>query len=158
MANPSGAYPKFQTVSSKAQVISEATATRTLREEESGATCLFDRAAGIVYTLPALCAVGTCFDFVTAVTVTSNAAKVITGAGTELMVGQIINIDTDTSDTLAGWKSLVATSNIAVSMNGTTTGGIIGDYIRCVKVTTTKWSVTGFTLATSTVATPFATS
>ena len=154
MANESKFLPK----SFRVPIISEATATRTLREEESGATCLFDRAAGIVYTLPAACAVGTSFDFVTAVTITSNAAKVITGAAAELMVGQILNIDTDTSDTLAGWKSLVGTSNIAVTMNGSTTGGIIGDCIRCVKVTTTKWSVTGFTLATGTVATPFATS
>lgn len=156
MANPSGQYPKFETVSSKRQIISEGTATRTLRESESGAVCLFDRAAGVVYTLPAACAIGTYFDFVTAVTITSNAAKIITGAATELMVGQIINIDTDTADAVAGWKSLVGTSNIAVSMNGTTTGGIIGDAIRVVKVTSTKWSVTGHTLATGTVATPFA--
>lgn len=154
MANESKFLPK----NIKAPIISEATATRTLKEEESGATCLFDRAAGIVYTLPAACAVGTFFDFVTVVTITGGAAKIITGAAAELMVGQILNIDTDTSDTLAGWKSLIGTSNIAVSMNGTTTGGIIGDNIRVTKVTTTKWSVTGFILATGTVETPFATS
>lgn len=158
MAVVDGKNPKFDTVSSRQRIISEGTATRTLREEESGAMCLFDRAAGIVYTLPAACAIGTYFDFVTAVTITGGSAKVITGAGTELMVGQILNIDTDTSDTLAGWKSLVGTSNIAVTMNGSTTGGIIGDVIHCVKVTTTKWAVTGFTLGTGTVATPFATS
>ena len=32
--------------------IAEAVATRTLLPEESGALCLFDRAAGVVYTLP----------------------------------------------------------------------------------------------------------
>ena len=141
----------------KRNVISEATATRTLREEESGSVCLFDRAAGIVYTLPAACAVGTYFDFFTSVTITSNSASVVTGAAAELMVGQIVNCDTDTSDAVAIWKALVASSYIKVAMNGTTTGGIIGDAIRCVKVTTTKWSVTGFTTATSTVATPFST-
>lgn len=154
MANESKYTPK----NIKMPIISEATATRTLREEESGSTCLFDRAAGIVYTLPAACAVGTYFDFVTAVTITGGAAKIITGAAAELMVGGILNVDSDTSDTPAIWKSLVGTSNIAVSMNGSTTGGIIGDCIRAVKVTTTKWSVTGFTLGTGTVATPFATS
>ena len=148
----------FGTVATRTPVISEAVATRSLNETESGSVCCFDRAAGIVYTLPAACAVGTYFDFVTTVTITSGAAKVITGAGTELMVGQITNVDTDTSDAVAIWKSLVATSNIAVSMNGTTTGGIIGDYLHCVKVTSTKWSVTGVTTATGTVATPFATS
>jgi hypothetical protein len=148
----------FGTVAAKQPVISEGVATRTLNETESGSVCLFDRAAGIIYTLPAACAVGTYFDFVTAVTITGGAAKIITGAGTELMVGAILNCDTDSSDAVAIWKSLVATGNVAVSMNGTTTGGIIGDWIRVVKVTSTKWQVTGTTLGTSTVATPFAAS
>lgn len=158
MPNPSGNFPRFQTVSAKRQIISEATATRTLKEEESGAVCLFDSAGGVVYTLPAACAVGTQFDFVTAVTITGGAAKVITGAAAELMVGQILNADTDTGNAVAIWPALVGSSYIAVSMNGSTTGGIIGDVIRCVKVTTTKWAVTGTTSGTSTVATPFATS
>ena len=158
MANPSGSNPRYQTVSAKKAIISEGTATRTLREEESGAVCLFDRAAGVVYTLPAACAVGTEFTFVTAVTITSNAAKVITGAATELVVGAIVNTDTDTANATLQFPSVVGSSNIAVSMNGTTTGGIIGDVIRFVKVTTTKWSVSGHTLGTGTVATPFSAS
>ena len=52
-------------------------ATRTLLASESGMTCLFDRAAGIVYTLPATANNGTYFDFLTTVSITSNAAKVI---------------------------------------------------------------------------------
>jgi hypothetical protein len=34
------------------QVIDAVGATRTLAPEESGALCLFDSAAGVVYTLP----------------------------------------------------------------------------------------------------------
>ncbi len=34
------------------QVIGDAVATRTLTIKESGATCLFDSASGVVYTLP----------------------------------------------------------------------------------------------------------
>jgi len=158
MANPSGDFPKFQTVNTKRQIISEGTATRTLKEDESGALCLFDLAAGVVYTLPAACTPGTYFDFAVSVTVTSNAAKFITGAATELLVGDIVNCDTDTSDGVAIWKALVGSSYIAVSMDGSTKGGIKGDIIRVVKLNATTWQVSGFTNATGSVATPFATS
>jgi hypothetical protein len=158
MASNNATRPQFDVVHARTNIISEGTATRTLKVEESGSMCLFDRAAGVVYTLPAACPIGTTFEFMTAVTITSNAAKVITGAGTELMVGAIVNTDTDTSNATIQFPSLVGSSNIAVSMNGSTTGGIIGDYIRMTKVTSTKWSVTGHTLGTGTVATPFSAS
>lgn len=138
-------------------IVSGSGATVTLTKDQSGSIALFDRAAGIVFTLPANTP-GMVFDFFVTVTITSGAAKVITAAGTELLVGTIINTDTDSSDAIASWKSLVAASNIAVSMNGTTTGGIKGDWIRFTCLNTTTWNVQGFTTGTSTVATPFATS
>lgn len=70
-------------------VISGQGATRTLSANESGSVCFFDRAAGIVYTLPTAPKPGTFFDFVVTTSVTSNAAKVITGAGTELLLSLI---------------------------------------------------------------------
>lgn len=138
-------------------VVSGSGATVTLTKDQFGAVVLFDRAAGIVFTLPANTP-GGWFDFFVTVTITGGAAKVITAAGTELLVGTIFNTDTDSSDAIASWKSLVATSNIAVSMNGTTTGGIKGDWLRFTCLNSTTWNVSGFTLGTSTVATPFATS
>lgn len=141
----------------KNMVVSGQGATKTLSVSDSGSTVLFDRAAGIVYTLPSAAA-GLYFDFFVSVTITSNAAKVITAAGTELLVGTIINTDTDSSDAVASWKALVGSSYIAVSMNGSTTGGIKGDWLRFTCLNSTTWNVQGLTLGTSTVATPFATS
>lgn len=138
-------------------VVSGSGATVTLTKDQSGSVVLFDRAAGIVFTLPANTP-GMIFDFFVSVTITSGAAKVITAAGTELLVGTIINTDTDSSDAVASWKALVASSYIAVSMNGTTTGGIKGDWLRFTCLNSTTWNVEGMTLGTSTVATPFATS
>lgn len=138
-------------------IVSGSGATVTLTKDQSGSAVLFDRAAGIVFTLPANTP-GMVFDFFVTVTITSGAAKVITAAGTELLVGVINNTDTDSSDAIANWKSLVAAGNIAVSMNGTTTGGIKGDWIRFTCLNSTTWNVVGFTTGTSTVATPFATS
>lgn len=144
-------------VRAKKNVVSGAGATYTLNENQSGSTVLFDRAAGIIYTLPTA-KPGVFFDFCVSVTVTSNNAKIITAAGTELMVGGILNCDTDTSDAVAIWKSLVGAGNVAVTMNGSTKGGIKGDWIRVTCLDSTTWEVHGMTNGTGTVATPFATS
>lgn len=155
---PRGPAPIFDFVSGKRPVISGVGATRTLNENESGSLVLLDKADGQTYTLPAACVPGTFFDFFCTVTTTSSAAKVITGAGTELMVGSILNCDTDSSDAVAIWKSLVGTSNISVNFNGSTKGGIKGDSFRLTKLNATTWNISGVTNGTGVVATPFATS
>jgi hypothetical protein len=156
MANNNGTIPTLD-VPSKRPIIT-LTAARTLSEDQSGAVVVLNAAAGFTVTLPAACANGTFFDFVVGVTVTSVGAKVITGAATELMVGNIISTDTDSADAIASWKSHVGASNISFTLNGTTRGGLIGDRIIVTKITSTTWQVTGTTLATGVVATPFATS
>jgi hypothetical protein len=159
MANNS-LYPAVPAKYSRKPVISGLTSTLTLSEDLSGSTISLDRAAGTTITLPAGCQVGTNFEFLVTVTSTSGGYKVITGAATELMVGDIVNCDTDSSDAVAIWKALVGSSYISFTLGGanTTTGGIIGDRVVATKITSTKWSVHGVTNGTGTVATPFATS
>lgn len=159
MANESqhpGTLPAY----SRRPIISGLGSTLTLTSEQSGSVVCLDRAAGGTYTLPAGAPLGTNFEFIVTVTNTSVGNKVITGAATELMVGYILNCDTDSSDAVAIWKSLVGTSNISFTLGGadTTKGGIIGDRVVVTKVTSTKWEVVGQTGGTGTVATPFATS
>lgn len=156
MANES----KYLAKNIKRPIISGLGATLTLTEDQSGSIVCLDRAAGGTYTLPANCANGTNFEFIVTVTNTSVGNKIITGTAAELMVGYIYNCDTDTSDAVAVWKSLVGTANISITLGGadTTKGGIIGDHVVVTKVTSTKWLVKGMTGGTGTVATPFATS
>lgn len=139
-------------------VISGLGATRTLNPDESGSLILLDRAAGTTITLPTAPVPGTFFEFIVATTVTSSSDKIITGAGTELMVGSIVNCDTDSADAVAIWKALVASSYISVNLDGSTKGGIKGDRILITCLNSTTWQVTGVTNGTSNVATPFATS
>lgn len=156
---PRGPAPVFDFVSGKRPVISGVGATRTLNEAESGSIVLLDKVDGQTITLPTGgCAPGTYFDFYVSATTTSSAAKVITGVATELIVGQIVNCDTDSSDAVAIWKSLVETANISVNLNGTTKGGIKGDSFRLTKLNATTWNISGNTNGTGVVATPFATS
>lgn len=138
-------------------VISGSGATRTLNEMESGSLALFDRAAGIVYTLPTAPKVGAFFDFVVTTTITSNAAKVITGAGTELLIGGYTNVDTDSSNAVAVFTANGST-HVSVSMNGTTTGGILGTKLRFTCLSSTRWMVEGIVQGSGVVATAFATS
>lgn len=156
MAQPNGLNPTFEFVNGKRPVISGQGATRSLSDKESGSVVLFDRAAGIVYTLPAA-QPGTYFDFHVTTTITSNAAKVITAVGTELLIGGLTSVDTDTSNAVAFFSGNGST-HVAVSMNGTTTGAVAGTKFRLTCLSSTRWMVEGQTFGTGTVATPFATS
>lgn len=160
MANETG-YAKAAIPSyTRRPIIDGLGATLQLTAQQSGSIVCLDRAAGGTITLPAGAPNGTFFEFIVTVTNTSVGNKIITGAATELMVGYILNCDTDSSDAVAIWKSLVGTSNISFTLGGsdTTKGGIIGDRVVVTKVTSTKWEVVGNTGGTGTVATPFATS
>lgn len=138
------------------KTISGQGATRTLSVDESGSTVLFDRAAGIVYTLP-LAKPGVFFDFVITTTITSNSAKVITGAATEFLIGGYTNVDTDTSNAVAVFTGNGST-HVAVTQNGTTTGGVLGTKLRFTCLSSTRWFVEGVVQGSGVVATAFATS
>ena len=137
------------------EIISGQAATRTLRREESGSLCLFDRAAGIVYTLPAAPTRGMTFDFRTTVTITSNAAKTITGAGTEFLLGLVLLVG-GTTETIVS-ADFNGTTHIAISSNGTTTGGVIGDQYTVTAISATQWVISGLASGSGTVATPAST-
>jgi hypothetical protein len=124
-----------------------------LTAAQSGALCLFDRAAGIIYTLPPP-VVGLWFEFHTTVTITTNAAKVITDAATTFLGGSYVEYDVDTSRATA-LRTGNGTTNIAISSNGSTTGGILGSRLRFDCVSATLWIVTGVLEATGAVATAF---
>lgn len=138
------------------QVISAQPATRQLLPKESNALCLFDRAAGIVYTLPTPSFVGQTFEFTVTVSVTSNAHKIITNLTTEFLVGALVMASIATASP-AGF-SANGTTIRAVSANGSTTGGLIGETYRVTAISATQWEINGVSFGSGTLATPFATS
>ena len=141
------------------QVISGQAATVTLTEAQSGALCLFDRAAGIVYTLPSLASItaGTHYDFLVTVSVTSNAHKVITNViASQFIVGSVTMVTIATASP-AGF-SANGTTIAALSAAGTTTGGLIGETYRLTALSATQWGISGVTVGSGVIATPFATS
>lgn len=131
------------------------TAAATLTAADNGKTCFFNSAAGDIYTLPVPVA-GMRFRFVVLVTITSNAAKVITDSGSTFLLGTFVQ-STDGTYTVA-LRAADGTTIRAWSGNGSTTGGIKGDWFEVVALSTTQWAIWGMGSATGTEATPFATS
>jgi hypothetical protein len=130
-------------------------AARTLDVKESGALVLLDAAAGFTVTLPAPVA-GAHYDFLVTTTVTSSNAKIITNAATTFLLGEVLTFTTATASP-AGF-AFNGTTHVACTMNGTTTGAIIGTRIRVEAISATVWAITGVVVGSGTITTPAATS
>lgn len=136
------------------------TGNRALKAEESGALVVFDVAAGAEVTLPSPVE-GMVFDFLVKTTITSNSAKIITkDIATEFLVGSV-TFGADASATLSNAINAFAadgSTHVAITSNGTTTGGKRGTTLRLVGLSSTLWAVSGVEVGSGTIATPFATS
>lgn len=138
------------------EVIQNVGATRTLLAEESGSLCLFDDAAGHVYTLPAPI-VGARFEFLVVTTVTSNAHKVITSAGTVFLIGGIVMCEQVVA--LSG-DFFVAdgATHVALTAAGATAGGLRGERYEVTCISATQWCINGVCHGVGTLTDPFTTS
>ena len=139
------------------EVIQSVGATRTLLAEESGSLCLFDRAAGVVYTLPTPVE-GMEFRFRTTVLVTSNSYKIVTATpASQFLVGSVMGGSLTVADSGDVFQA-DGTTIVALTMGGSTTGGLIGGEVIFTAISSTQWSVCGDFVGSGTLATPFATS
>ena len=137
-------------------VVSSAPATVLIREDQSGTTFLFDRAAGITYTLPSA-KVGLKYRFLVTVDLTSNAYAVLCSTATagDFMVGAIQGAIEGAATDETHFAN--GSTHLGLSMNKTTTGGLIGTWIDVEAVSAVLWKVTGVASCTATPATPFTT-
>lgn len=128
--------------------------TLTLTEAaHDGKIIALDTAAGSVVTLPAATGSGARFLFLVTVTATTNShiVKVTTN---DTMTGFVLNNDLD--GTAPAFYKATSTDD-TITMNRTTTGGVIGDWIECVDMLTDLWFIRGSItcVAGSNIATPF---
>lgn len=113
-----------------------------------------DTAAGSTATLPASTGSGAVYTFMVTVLATSNSHIVKVANATDVMVGYVLNRDTDTGNAFAGFNA--ATNDDTVTLNRSTTGSVtIGEVIRCTDVKAGTWLVEGWTTSTGVPATPF---
>jgi len=133
-------------------------ATRTLTAAESGTTVYLDKADGVVITLPAY-SIGLTYDFVVVTSVTSNAYKLSTATqGTTFFDGTYNSLDIDGTGVVGVIFTGDGSTHDNFSMNGTTTGGLVGAVLNVTCTAANKWTVSGFNRASGTVATSFVTS
>ncbi len=127
---------------------------KTLVAADSGALVLQDTAAGSTVTLPAP-VVGMQFEIITTTSVTSNSHIINTDAATTFITG---GVDSTSTTVAEGGDTFVAdgTSDVTLTSNGSTTGGLKGSAYRFTAVSTTVWACTGVMAGTGTLATPFA--
>lgn len=118
----------------------------------AGRTMLLSVASGATVTLPAATGTGNTYKFFVATTVTSNSYIIQVASASDTMAGvAIVANDTDNS---ASIFETAATSD-TITLNGTTTGGILGGQVELQDVATGVFSVVVRGAATGTEATPF---
>lgn len=127
------------------------TASLTLdRHTHSGTILLLSAAAGLTVTLPDAVGNGDEYEFFVATTVTSNA-YVIQAPDADNTISGALGVTTDA----AGVVIPTAATTDTISMNGSTTGGVLGSYVKLKDVAANKWMVSGALVSTGTEATPF---
>lgn len=126
----------------------------TLTEaDHAGRLGVFDVAAGAIVTLPRSTGSGAIYRFFVKTTITSNAAKVQVGNADDVIQGTLATGGDGSASEVMRWSS--AAGSDTISGNGSTTGGIRGDYYEIEDAAEGVFSIRGVITATGTEATPF---
>ena len=125
------------------QAIHTFAATDAITEtEHAGRTCLLGEVGGnalVTLTLPDATGSGATYKFIVTVTNTSN--YVIVAPDSSNTIGGIMLYLDEDGTAVTAFPTVAATDTI--TLNGGTTGGIIGDYLELVDIATDKWHVRG---------------
>lgn len=137
-------------------VTSGSGATVTLTAAQTDSVILMDRAAGIIFTLPAATAAlkGTSYKFVVKTSVTSNNYSVVGASNADLFYGGVALTNTTAGNAISAGPN--GSSNYQCTMNGTTTGGLKGTVITATCLGLNAWLIDGIVSGSGTLATPFA--
>lgn len=132
-------------------VVDPATTASTLAvtSASAGRVIRLGRAAGIAVTLPAATGSQAVYTFFVSTAVTSNSTTIKVANATDVMNGTASVGGT----TGAVFSTLPASDTI--TMNGTTTGGLIGSYVEVKDVAAGYWIVTAELVGSGTPVTPF---
>lgn len=107
-------------------------------------------ATGRTLTLPASTGKGDVYTIFIKTTVSSGSAVVQVANSTDVIQGAI-HLTTD----IAGTSMPTASTTDTITMNGSTTGGVIGSWLRLTDVAAGFWMLEGGLVCTGTEATPF---
>ena len=124
----------------------------TLNSTDAGFTQVLGVATGATVTLPAATGTGNIYRFFVGTTVTSNDYIIQVANATDVMAGvAIVANDTDASASIFE----TAADSDTITLDGSTTGGILGQIITIQDMASGVFSVVSTGAATGTEATPF---
>jgi hypothetical protein len=127
------------------------TASATLdRDIHAFNTVNLNALAGLTVTLPASSGNGDVFEIFVLTTVTSNNYIIQVANATDILAGAV-HLTTD----IAGTSMPTSTTSDTITMNGGTTGGLRGTWLRFKDMSTGFWALEGGIICTGTEATPF---
>lgn len=132
------------------QTVSVTAATVALTAvTHGGKVVVLNRAAGVTATLPAATGSGEVYRVYVGTAVTSNADIIQVANASDTMAGMV------TTALAAGGAPFSETAtgtDDTISMNGTTTGGLIGSYYQLTDWATNVWFVQGWNAGSGTLA------
>lgn len=130
----------MKTAKISAEMVTLSGATSITAATHGGRTGLMTgTGSSLAQTLPAASGTGAIFRFVVGAVNTSNHVIKVANAS-DVMKGQIDILDND-SNALTAYAA--SGTDDTITLNGTTTGGQIGDWIECQDIATNTWLVTG---------------
>jgi len=133
------------------------TTSYQLLPEQSGALIVTNALTGALYTLPTPVA-GMWFEFWTKLAPTSNEIKVITKTiASEFILGAVTATHATVASSGTAYPSVVATVNVSINQNGTTTGGVPGDNFILTAISSTLWVASGWNVQSGVTADPWST-
>ena len=133
------------------QPISVTGSTFTVTKDLAETVIKLNRAAGSTLTLPSAIGSGRSFTIFVE-TSASGGSYVVQVTTTDTMAGVAI-LGQDSADTAVLFET--ASDSDTITMNGTTKGGLLGDQINLVDVSSGRWMVRMIGSATGTEASPF---
>lgn len=130
-------------------------ATKTLTAADDGGKIVrLDTAGGSVVTLPAATGSGVEYTFVVTTLATSASHKIQVANGSDIFVGTMTTIDTDSSDAVAIFGT-TSTSD-TYTLNRSTMGSVrLGETIFVKDVAANRWYIDGIVCVTGVPATGF---
>lgn len=124
-------------------------ATTLSRNRHSGAIVNVNSTTGRAITLPAATGTGDVYTLFYVATVSSGSHTVVV-TGSDVIIGGV-GLSTD----IGGTAMIAGSTTATITMNGSTTGGVVGTWLQFTDAITGKWLLDGFVCCTGTEATPF---
>jgi len=122
-----------------ARLVAGGSSLSVTEASHDGKTILLDTASGTTITLPAATGSGAKFRFVVSVKATSNQHR-INVTGDDAFYGSYNILDMDAAAQAAYAAGADADQ---FNMNGTTTGGLVGDWVEVQDIAADKWQIMG---------------